>query len=177
MKYFIIYALLGFILEIIFISYSKKKLVNTHFLFTPLCPMYGIGGILISKYTETTNNLILIFLISIIISIIIEYTTSYIMEYLYHHRWWNYTHKKYNLKGRICLINSIEFGILGILIKYINPYITKLNIDINIIKLLTVIFIIDLIISSIYTYLITNNKPYKKNILTKLINHKLSIIP
>ena len=177
MKYFLAYALLGFILEIIFISYDKKKLVNTHFLFLPLCPMYGIGGLLISQYTKTTNNLLLIFIVSIIISITIEYTTSYLMEYLYHNRWWDYTRKKYNLHGRICLINSIEFGLLGILIKYLHKYIENIPIDTNIIKLLTVLFITDLIISTIYTYLITNNKKYIKNFLTKKINHKLTLIP
>lgn len=177
MKLFLTYCILGWILEIIFISYGKKKLINTHFLFLPFCPMYGLGGLLIHNYTLTTNNIFLIFIISIIISITIEYSTSYIMEKLYHHLWWDYKNKKYNLNGRICLINAIEFGILGIIIKYINNFIDKIYIPTYIINITIVLFIIDLIISTIYTFIITNNIAYKKNIITNKINYKLNNIP
>ena len=85
--------------------------------------------------------------------------------------------KKYNLKGRICLINTIEFGILGITVKYLNPIFTSLTIPNGIITIVTILFIIDLIISTIYTYIITNNHKYNKNFLTKKINYKLNNIP
>lgn len=177
MQLFLIYAFIGWLLEIILISYGKKKLINTHFLFTPFCPMYGIGGILITNSINNINNIFLIFIISIIIAITIEYLTSYIMEKLYHHNWWNYSHKKYNLKGRICLINAIEFGILGIIAKYINNYLLNYNINNYFINIISIIFIIDLIISTIYTYIITNNYKHKNNILTKIIKLKLKNIP
>lgn len=177
MKLFLIYATLGWILEIIFISYGKKKIINTHFLFLPFCPMYGIAGLLIHHITNYQDNIFIIFILSIIISIIIEYTTSYLMEKIYHHKWWDYKRKKYNLKGRICLINTIEFGILGIIVKYLNPSLTSLTIPNSIITIVTILFIIDLIISTIYTYIITNNHKYNKNFLTKKINYKLNNIP
>ena len=93
MKLFLIYATLGWILEIIFISYGKKKIINTHFLFLPFCPMYGIAGLLIHHITNYQDNIFIIFILSIIISIIIEYTTSYLMEKIYHHKWWDYKRK------------------------------------------------------------------------------------
>ena len=78
---------------------------------------------------------------------------------------------------KLFLINTIEFGILGIIVKYLNPSLTSLTIPNSIITIVTILFIIDLIISTIYTYIITNNHKYNKNFLTKKINYKLNNIP
>lgn len=176
MKLFLIYSIIGWLLEIIYISLANKKLINNHFMFLPFCPMYGLGGLLIDITIKNINNIFLIFIISIIISLSIEYLTSYIMEKLYHHRWWDYNNKKFNINGRICLHHAIEFGLLGITIKYISNYLTNLYIFNNTIFIISIIFIIDLIISTIYTYIITNKYKYKNNYLTNIIKNKLKNI-
>ena len=91
---------------------------------------------------------------SIIICSITEYLTSYIMEKIFKARWWDYTNEPFNLNGRICLINSIAFGMLGVLlIKFINPFFSNLLLKINpllfniISCTLFVLFILDVILS------------------------------
>mgnify|MGYP002338075205 CR=1 FL=1 len=51
------------------------------------------------------------------------------MEKIFHLRWWDYSQKKFNINGRVCLDTIIPFGILGMLIMYIlNPFfLEKLN--------------------------------------------------
>ena len=131
----------------------------------PYIPIYGTGAIamsfLLAKYQD---DLLVLFIMSTIICSVIEYLTSYIMEKIYKLRWWDYSHKKFNINGRICLTSSIFFGLGGVLImKFINPLITKLftitpNLVLIIIAVIAfLIFITDLIISIIVTFKIEVN--------------------
>lgn len=58
-----------------------------------------------------------------IVCAILEYLTSFIMEKLFGARWWDYSQKKFNINGRVCLDTMIPFGLLGLLIIHvINPF-------------------------------------------------------
>lgn len=121
---FIIYSFSGWLLEVIIVSIASKKLSDRGFLIGPICPIYGLSSlcmtILLNRYK---NDYIVLFFMSVIICSIIEYITSYIMEKIFKTRWWDYSHKVFNLNGRICLINSLLFGLLGlIVIIYLNPF-------------------------------------------------------
>ena len=59
---------------------------------------------------------ITLFILIIVSCSILEYFTSYFLEKIYHTRWWDYTNRKFNINGRICLETMIPFGVLGILI-------------------------------------------------------------
>ena len=121
---FIIYSFIGWCIEVIAVSYTKKKFVNRGFLIGPYCPIYGVSALimvfLLNKYKEDISVL---FWMSFIVCSIIEYLTSYIMEKLFKARWWDYSDRLFNVNGRICLKNSICFGALGVLlIRYINNF-------------------------------------------------------
>ena len=123
---FIIYSILGAIIENIYCSYKQKKIIlNRGFLIGPYCPVYGITAILMVFFLkEYEKDIFILFFMSIVYASIVEYVTSYLMEKIFNARWWDYSNKKYNVEGRICLENSIMFGICGVvLIKYINPFI------------------------------------------------------
>ena len=152
---FIIYSSLGWLMEIIVTLYNKKKFINRGFLIGPYCPIYGWGClsliILLDKYK---SNIIILFMMSIIICSILEYYTSYFMEKLFKTRWWDYSQKKYNINGRICLETMIPFGILGcIVICIINPTLVGIlnKMPTNIMNFLAIIlfiiFLVDNIIS------------------------------
>lgn len=92
---------------------------------------------------------------AVVICSFIEYFTSYFMEKKYHARWWDYSDKKFNINGRICLETMIPFGILGVVIMYVtNPFFIKIynSIPETILHIISVIlfvgFVIDNIISS-----------------------------
>ena len=70
-------------------------------------------------------------------------------------RWWDYSDKKFNINGRICLETLIPFGILGVIIMYVtNPLLfhffeTIPQIILHIVTAtLFIVFIVDNAISS-----------------------------
>jgi len=121
---FFIYAILGWVVETINCSFlAKKKVLNRGFLIGPYLPIYGIAALLMTFFlTEYKNDPFVLFCMAVVYASLLEYFTSYWMEKVFHARWWNYTHEKFNLNGRICLKNSLLFGILGfIVLHFINP--------------------------------------------------------
>ena len=109
---FFIYSFLGWSIEVFREFQDKNHFVNRGFLIGPICPIYGVGGVLmlltLGKYKDSP---IVLFCMSIIIFSILEYFTSYIMEKLFKARWWDYSNNKYNLNGRICAETMIPFGL------------------------------------------------------------------
>lgn len=153
---FIIYSMIGWTMEVIFTLIEKKKFTNRGFMIGPWCPIYGTGCIcLIILLDSCKNNPVVLFIRAIIICSIIEYMTSIIMEKIFKARWWDYSDKKFNLNGRICLETMIPFGILGLLVVYfVNPFIVNIldKIPVKTLNILGIIllliFVADFIISS-----------------------------
>ena len=154
---FFIYAFAGWCLESIGSIFNPKvkKFINRGFLIGPYCPVYGIGVVLVSILLKKyTNDIPALFFLAILICGTLEYFTGYIMEKLFNARWWDYSSKKFNINGRVCLDTLLPFGIIAtLIINKINPLILKylnelsnntLHITVGI---LGVIFIIDFIIS------------------------------
>lgn len=139
--YFITYSFLGWIMESTFRSICEKKLINTGFLKGPFCPIYGTGAIIMILFLKKfSNNLILLFFVSIIVFTIWEYIVGILLEKIFHTKYWDYSDNKFNFQGRICLMNSIFWGILGVVfIKYIHPFIENVVQKIDI-RILTVIY-------------------------------------
>ena len=151
---FIVYSITGWIIEVIATYPDTKCFVNRGFLIGPYCPIYGNCAIAMILLLHNIKDPILLFILSIIICSVGEYVTSYLMEKIFHARWWDYTKNKFNLNGRICLVNSLAFGVLGfLLIKFVNPFvvglITKLSPTIMNILFYTILilFLIDNVIS------------------------------
>lgn len=153
---FISYAFLGWCMEVGCKYVQFGKFINRGFLIGPYCPIYGWGAIAITILLKRyTYDPLVLFIMSTLVCSIIEYFTSYFMEKKYHARWWDYSSKKFNINGRICLETLIPFGILGLFIMYVtNPMLFKIyqsmsEIVVHIISItLFIIFIVDNIISS-----------------------------
>jgi len=157
---FFIYSFLGWLLEVIATLYKEHKFVNRGFLIGPLCPVYGHGCIIIiillRKYYKDPLAL---FIMAVASCGILEYFTSYIMEKLFKARWWDYSDRKFNIAGRVCLENLILFGLWGLLIMYlINPlFITVLHkIPLNILKIIDIILVCSYLIDITITFNIIN---------------------
>ena len=124
--YFIIYSFLGWCLESVYKSILQKKIVNSGFLYGPFCPMYGIGAILMLALGGISSNVVVIFIIGFLLFSIWEYIVAVILEKLFKTKYWDYSGLKFNIKGRVCLKNSIYWGILGVLlILVIHPLIER----------------------------------------------------
>ncbi len=181
---FFTYAILGWLMEVGCKLVETKKFINRGFLIGPYCPIYGWGAIIITLLlNKYLADPIALFIMAIVICSIIEYATSYFMEKIYHARWWDYSRRKYNINGRICLETMIPFGILGVLIMYFaNPFFTGIyekipeNALTVICSFLVIVFLIDNIISShiISTIKVEGIKAEKDN--TREITEKVKQI-
>ena len=157
LTYFIIYSFLGWIMESIVRSVSEKKIINTGFLKGPVCPIYGIGAIIMLLFLERYQNKpILLFFIAIIVLTTWEYLVGVLLEKIFHTKYWDYSEQKFNFQGRICLVNSICWGILGVIfVKYIHPFVKDLvfKVDIRllhyIISIIAIVLLADLIVTII----------------------------
>ncbi len=130
--FWFIYSFLGWVIETIYCSIRQGAFAERGFLNGPICPIYGVGAtyviFLVDPYVKTLGGL---FLFSMITTSILEYITSYIMEKIFAMKWWDYSEKKFNIKGRVCLENSIYFGILSVILtKWIHPYIALFTYEI-----------------------------------------------
>ena len=142
------YSFLGWFMEVVITFIEDKKFVNRGFLIGPYCPIYGQGvlGILF-LIGKNTNDALGVFLKSILICSLLEYFTSYLMEKVFKARWWDYSNRKFNINGRICLETMIPFGILGTLCLYVvNPFLMNVISSIN----KTVRLVLTIILGSIY---------------------------
>lgn len=152
-KYFIlfmIYSFIGWCMEVLTVLIPKKKFVNRGFLIGPYCPIYGYGCLLIIILLK--NNLddpLALFLKAIVICSLLEYFTSFFMEKLFNARWWDYSNKKFNINGRICLETMLPFGILACLVMYVlNPFFeSKINLlpDLAVLIIAGILFVIYLV--------------------------------
>lgn len=125
---FFTYAILGWIMEVVLKLITEREFINRGFLIGPYCPIYGYGVLLITFLLRRyQNDILATFIFSILICGILEYFTSYFMEKIFHARWWDYSNKKFNINGRICLETLVPFGILGCSIVYVtNPAILNI---------------------------------------------------
>ena len=152
---FFTYSVLGWVMEVTKTLIDKRKFVNRGFLIGPICPIYGYGVVLVSLLLKKyQDDMIVTFCMSVIICGLLEYFTSFFMEKIFKARWWDYSDRKFNINGRVCLENLALFGIASCFIIYVtNPLIIeKINLIPNniqqiIIAILLVIHITDSIIS------------------------------
>ena len=126
--YFFIYGFLGWIMECASVFVDTKKLVNRGFVSGPICSIYGIVAVaLVILLSIVKNNIFFMFLIALVVPSVLEYVTGYILEKSFHAKWWDYSHKPFNLKGRICLTTSLLWGVLSIvLVRVVQPLIERL---------------------------------------------------
>ena len=169
---FLIYSFIGWSIEVCNSFIIEKKFVNRGFMLGPYCPIYGSSAIIMILYlNQYRDNIVTVFLLAVIVCSIMEYIISYIMEKMFNARWWDYSDRKFNINGRVCLTNAFIFGILGLLLVYfVNPLLSGLLIEVNskVLNIISivwlVIFISDFITSMNVTYKLKNNiKKLKKD--------------
>ena len=160
LAYFIIYSVLGYIIETVFGIVTKGVWESRQsFLYGPFCAIYGLGAcimiIFLHKYGKKYNAL---FIGGFIVGSIVEYLVSLIGELILGVKWWDYSDMPLNIGGRICVYFSIFWGFLSIyLLASVNPKVDRLinwiksKFNIKTLKTLTLATIIVLLIDCIIT--------------------------
>ena len=120
LTFFYLYCFLGWIFESSYVSILQRRPVNRGFLRIPLLPLYGSGAVMMLWVSlPFQDNLILTYLSGVVGATALEYLTGLAMESLFKIRYWDYSHKKYNVHGYICLESSLFWGVLTILMTHI----------------------------------------------------------
>ena len=158
---FSIFSMIGWIIESIYRFIMTKKVVNPGFMSGCVVPIYGFGAIIlygICKLSESFSykyEAILVIIISMISLSILELLSGLFLLKYFNLRLWDYSKRKFNFKGIICLRFTLYWGILA-LIFYIFTYNFIDNLVLNIVNnsiclfllgLFYGIFLIDLCIS------------------------------
>lgn len=114
--FFYFYCFVGWCIESAYVSIHQKSLVNRGFMRGPFLPLYGSGGIMMLVVSMPfQEHLILVYIAGCIGATILEYVTGVTMEALFKVRYWDYSDKKFNFQGHICLGTSLAWGLLTIL--------------------------------------------------------------
>lgn len=128
LAYFIIYSFLGFIIETIFGMLTKGVVESRQScLYGPFCCIYGLGAaVMIPGLQKFKKRNWTLFLAGAVEGSIVEYIISWVGEMIFHIKWWDYSNMPFDINGRICLLFTIFWGILAlVLIRLINPYIER----------------------------------------------------
>ena len=115
--FFFIYGFLGWCYESAYVSIKHKRWVNRGFVRGPLLPLYGSGAILLLFVTiPFRQSLLLMFVSGAIGATVLEYVTGVTMEALFKVRYWDYSKRKFNFQGHICLAATTLWGVFAIVI-------------------------------------------------------------
>ena len=128
--WFFLYSFIGWIWETIFCTAKSRQWANRGFLYGPICPIYGAGGVVIQLLMGLLTSLTgfesasdfsvwQVFLFSFIVCTVLEYVTHWLLETFFHAYWWDYTNMPLNINGRICLPASCAFGLAGVALVYL----------------------------------------------------------
>lgn len=117
--FFFIYCFIGFIWETAYVSLKNGHFENRGFMNGPFLPIYGSGAITILFAALPVRNYpVLVFFSGMIAATVLELFTGIAMEKLFHVRYWDYSYRKIQYKGHICLVSSIAWGVFSCLLIY-----------------------------------------------------------
>ena len=129
--HFFIYAFLGWCSEVAFAAVNKGKFVNRGFLNGPVCPIYGVGMLIVVLCLwNLRDRPLLLFLGSALLTTALEFVTGFVLERFFHDKWWDYSDMPFNIKGYVCLKFTILWGlaasfIIGAIHRFIYMLIEK----------------------------------------------------
>lgn len=112
--YFIFYSFCGWVWETCYCSLKERHYVPRGFLYGPICPIYGVGVLLmILFFAPLQENLLVFYFVAVSVMTVWEYLVGWFLETTTHIKYWDYSHIPFNIKGRVCLPASLLWGVLS----------------------------------------------------------------
>ena len=164
---FVIYSMLGWLVESIYMSFCNHKLTNRGFAKSPFCPIYGFGAVfgylILSPLKE---RYVLLYIVGALLATTFEFIVGKVMIRLFGELWWDYNDKPFNYKGIICLESTVAWGFYAVgIICFLHARIYKLidmispRIGIVIISVILIIVSIDYVIQLLKAFKVELSKP------------------
>ena len=111
---YLVYSFLGWVGETVVATIKGRQFTNRGMASGPFCFVYGTAGVLLAVgLADLRSNWLALFAGSFLIATVVEWVTAKFLERVHHRRWWDYSGKKFNLDGYVCLQYSVLWGVLG----------------------------------------------------------------
>ncbi len=173
---FCIWSFVGWVIEVCDMTYETGEYQNRGFLNMPICPIYGFGVLMLTVFFRPLKPYpVVLFFACAILCTTFELAVGLLMEKLFHSTWWDYSNKKFNFKGYICLGVTLFWGFGGaFVVKVAEPATERAvnalpqNIGVGIIIVMSVLILIDLI-ASVMAALKLNKKIQRLDELSQLM--------
>ncbi len=112
---FVLYSILGWFLESVYMSFCNRRLTNRGFAKSPFCPIYGFGAVTCYLILgPLRGHYVWIYLIGAVLATVFEYLVGRAMLFLFGELWWDYKEKPFNFQGIICLESTVAWGFYAI---------------------------------------------------------------
>ncbi|MBR1772036.1 MAG: putative ABC transporter permease [Lachnospiraceae bacterium] len=134
--FFMIYAGIGWVIEVAYHALTLGKVVNRGFLNGPVCPVYGIGMVVVLEIMQKLPadpetgmvSVWLTFLVGMVFTTLIELAAGWLLDKAFHARWWDYSDRPFNLNGYICPLFSVIWGFAVVVaVRVAHPVIAHLS--------------------------------------------------
>ncbi len=113
---FLLFSFVGWIIDTIYSSIfiHKKFIPSGYYRNVPLCPIYGIGGIIIFQIFSKliAYESMTVILVTTVFVIILEYLGGVFCVKFLKERLWDYSKRPFNLHGHIDLLDSFFWLVL-----------------------------------------------------------------
>ncbi len=111
---YLVYSFLGWAGETVIATIKGKSFANRGAAAGPFCFVYGTTAVLLAVgYADLRSQPVYLFFGCMLSATMVEWLTAKLLERLHHRRWWDYSGKKFNLNGYVCLQYSVLWGLLG----------------------------------------------------------------
>lgn len=119
---FLVYSFIGWVIESAYKTIRRRQgFVNSGLLYGPVVPIYGCGALCIMLFDDATRGLVFParILALTLICAALEYLVGWFFESVFKTRLWDYTQKRFNIKGRVCLSFTLAWAALALLFIYV----------------------------------------------------------
>ena len=111
---YLVYSFLGWVAETVVATIKGRAFVNRGVASGPFCFVYGTAAVLMAVgFTDLRSTPVALFLGCAANATVVEWVTAKLLERMHRRRWWDYSDKKFNLDGYVCLQYSVLWGLLG----------------------------------------------------------------
>lgn len=120
---FFLYAFAGWCAEVLVTAVQRRQFVNRGAMLGPVVPLYGLMAAGVQMFLEPSRNSLPALLVgSVVLCAAVELLAGALLEHVFHTRWWDYSSRRFQLKGYICLEVSLAKGVaIGLGAKYLSP--------------------------------------------------------
>ncbi len=114
---FFLYSFLGWCMECVVIRREKGAWENRGFAHSPFCVIYGFGAMLgYAALRPLMGHEVLLYITGAIAATAFEFLTGCLMQRLFGEFWWDYSGKRFNYRGMICLESTVAWGAITLFV-------------------------------------------------------------